>query len=252
MKKETVYYPLAVMFALCGLVAAISCSEQILRLSLGMGGSILGGLFLWLGVAHTKSDLENRWLQLCDQKKENLKILSSDFRELKDTVAVLNQAMEAFHQENRKAMEDIMNRLDVLQTNITECISQKCQDLLAMLDSNQKQNSEFQNALIEEISDINQLLKTGNDYAEQISEALGRLTDLSERLKEIKVGQSKMAKCLEDALDDVSDELSDNFRALEQASQDQADAYRETLKTYSDITAQDAEILKEFLNQREI
>lgn len=145
-----------------------------------------------------------------------------------------------------------MNRLDVLQTNITECISQKCQDLLAMLDSNQKQNSEFQNALIEEISDINQLLKTGNDYAEQISEALGRLTDLSERLKEIKVGQSKMAKCLEDALDDVSDELSDNFRALEQAIQDQADAYRETLKTYSDITAQDAEILKEFLNQREI
>lgn len=252
MKKETVYYPLAVMFALCGLVAAISCSEQILRLSLGMGGSILGGLFLWLGVAHTKSDLENRWLQLCDQKKENLKILSSDFRELKDTVAVLNQAMEAFHQENGKAMEDIMNRLDVLQTNITECISQKCQDLLAMLDSNQKQNSEFQNVLIEEISDINRLLKNGNDRVEQISEALGRLSDLSERLKEIKAGQSGMVQRLENALDDATDELSDNFLALKQAIQDQADAYREALKTYSDVTAQDAEILKGFINRSEI
>ena len=39
MKKESVYYPLAVLFALSGLVAAISFSEQILRLSLGIGGS---------------------------------------------------------------------------------------------------------------------------------------------------------------------------------------------------------------------
>lgn len=252
MRKESVYYPLAVIFALCGLVAAVSCSEQILRLSLGMGGSILGGLFLWLGIAHTKSDLENSWRQLCDQSKENLKILSSDFRELKDIAAVLNQAMEAFQQENGAAMAGITNRLDVLQMSVTECISQICRDLLTMLNTNQKQSSEFQNALIEEIDAVHQLLKTGNDHVEQISEALGRLTDLSEKLKEIKAGQSELAKRLEDALDDASDELSDNFQALKQAIQDQADAYREALKIYSDVTAQDAEILKGFLNQSEI
>lgn len=252
MKKESVYYPLAVLFALSGLVAAISFSEQILRLSLGIGGSILGGLFLWLGVAHTKSVLENKWRQLCDQKNENLKILSSDFRDLKDTVTVLHQAMETFHQEDGKAMESIMKGLDVMQASITECIAQKCKDLLAVLDSNQKQNSEFQNVLIEEISDINRLLKNGNDRVEQISEALGRLSDLSERLKEIKAGQSGMVQRLENALDDATDELSDNFLALKQAIQDQADAYREALKTYSDVTAQDAEILKGFINRSEI
>ena len=85
---------------------------------------------------------------------------------------------------------------------------------------------------------------------EQISEALGRLSDLSERLKEIKAGQSGMVQRLENALDDATDELSDNFLALKQAIQDQADAYREALKTYSDVTAQDAEILKGFYKSK--
>lgn len=58
-----------------------------------------------------------------------------------------------------------MKGFDVMQASITECIDQKCKDLLAVIDSNQKQNSEFQNGLIEEIIDINQLLKAGNDLA---------------------------------------------------------------------------------------
>lgn len=248
MKKDAICLSVAFFSAICGIGGAVLYAGQPIGLIVGIGFAVLGAIFGGVGLGGIFASLSKQQEDRRAADTKRLEVIQNSFAALQKSVETQKTPIL---ESQQKAQTDLMEYLRDQSTALSAMILEIHQDdqrsRKAIADENRKQDLEFQEEAIEELAAINSLLKTGKDL---LPDCKNVLEDISTTVAALKTKQSEMTNKLQKVIEEGDEELVGAFKNLQQAIANHLTSYRDILQKYSDVTEQDAQIIKNLLGDQ--